>query len=116
MIELKNEEQFALMREAGLIVQRTLAALRAEVKDGITTGELDEIAEASIRSQGAPGRAAGARARPRELRAGALRAYHRRSATAWRSSSSHCMASTAPNGRCRVEITPITRPSSSTGR
>jgi len=53
MIELKNEEHFALMREAGLIVQRTLAALRAEVKDGITTGELDEIAEASIRDQGA---------------------------------------------------------------
>ena len=53
MVELKNEEQFALMREAGLIVQRTLDALRAEVKDGITTARLDAIAEESIRSQGA---------------------------------------------------------------
>ena len=53
MVELKNEEQFALMREAGLIVQRTLDALRAEVKDGVTTGRLDAIAEESIRSQDA---------------------------------------------------------------
>jgi len=53
MVELKNEEQFALMREAGLIVQRTLDALRAEVKDGVTTARLDAIAEDSIRSQGA---------------------------------------------------------------
>jgi methionyl aminopeptidase len=53
MIQLKNEEQFALMREAGLIVQRTLEALRGEVKDGVTTARLDEIAEESIRSQGA---------------------------------------------------------------
>jgi methionyl aminopeptidase len=53
MIQLKNEEQFALMREAGLVVQRTLEALRAEVKDGVTTARLDEIAEESIRSQGA---------------------------------------------------------------
>jgi methionyl aminopeptidase len=53
MIQLKNEEQFALMREAGLIVQRTLAALRSEVKDGVTTARLDAIAEESIRSQGA---------------------------------------------------------------
>lgn len=53
MVELKNEEQFALMREAGLIVGRTLEALRGEVKDGITTARLDALAEESIRSQGA---------------------------------------------------------------
>lgn len=53
MAELKTEEQFALMREAGLVVGRTLELLRGEVKDGVTTGRLDEIAEESIRSQGA---------------------------------------------------------------
>ena len=52
MAELKNEEQFALMREAGLIVARTLELLRGEVKDGVTTGRLDALAEESIRSQG----------------------------------------------------------------
>jgi methionyl aminopeptidase len=53
MVELKNEEQFALMREAGLIVQRTLQALRGEVKDGVTTARLDAIAEECIRSHDA---------------------------------------------------------------
>jgi methionyl aminopeptidase len=53
MVELKNEEQFALMREAGLIVGRTLEMLRGEVKDGVTTARLDALAEESIRSQGA---------------------------------------------------------------
>jgi methionyl aminopeptidase len=52
MAELKNEEQFALMREAGLIVARTLELLRGEVKDGVTTARLDALAEESIRSQG----------------------------------------------------------------
>ena len=53
MVELKNEEQFALMREAGLIVARTLELLRGEVKDGVTTAQLDTLAEDSIRSRGA---------------------------------------------------------------
>jgi methionyl aminopeptidase len=53
MLELKTEEQFALMREAGLVVARTLELLRGEVKDGVTTKRLDELAEESIRSQGA---------------------------------------------------------------
>ncbi|MGH3415799.1 MAG: type I methionyl aminopeptidase [Actinocrinis sp.] len=53
MVELKTEEQFALMREAGLIVARTLELLRGEVKDGVTTARLDALAEESIRSHGA---------------------------------------------------------------
>jgi methionyl aminopeptidase len=53
MVELKNDEQFALMREAGLVVARTLELLRGEVKDGVTTARLDALAEDSIRSQGA---------------------------------------------------------------
>lgn len=52
MVELKSEEQFALMREAGLIVARTLELLRGEVKDGVSTGRLDALAEESIRDQG----------------------------------------------------------------
>jgi methionyl aminopeptidase len=51
MVELKNAEQFALMREAGLVVARTLEMLRGEVKDGVTTKHLDTLAEESIRSQ-----------------------------------------------------------------
>src|SRR6185437_5520096 len=53
MVELKTEEQFALMREAGLVVARTLELLRGEVKDGVTTAKLDALAEESIRSQDA---------------------------------------------------------------
>jgi methionyl aminopeptidase len=52
-IEFKTPEQFALMREAGLVVARTLAMLREAVRPGITTLELDRMAEESIRSQGA---------------------------------------------------------------
>ena len=41
------------MRAAGLVVGRTLARLRDAVRPGITTGELDALAEQSIREQGA---------------------------------------------------------------
>jgi methionyl aminopeptidase len=53
LIELKTPEQFEAMKQAGKVVSRTLAALRSAVRPGITTGELDRIAEESIRSQGA---------------------------------------------------------------
>jgi methionyl aminopeptidase len=52
-IEIKTREQIVAMRAAGLVVGRTLELLRTEVKAGITTGELDAIAEDSIRSAGA---------------------------------------------------------------
>jgi methionyl aminopeptidase len=52
-IEIKTREQIVAMRAAGLVVGRTLELLRSEVKVGITTGELDAIAEDSIRSAGA---------------------------------------------------------------
>ena len=42
-----------LMRRAGLVVGRTLATLREAVRPGVTTAELDAIAEDSIRSSGA---------------------------------------------------------------
>lgn len=41
------------MREAGLVVARTLALLRDAVRPGITTAELDRLAEEHIRSSGA---------------------------------------------------------------
>ncbi|MEV0795009.1 type I methionyl aminopeptidase [Kribbella sp. NPDC050459] len=52
-IEIKTREQILAMRKAGLVVGRTLELLRGEVRAGITTGELDAIAEDNIRSSGA---------------------------------------------------------------
>jgi methionyl aminopeptidase len=53
MIELKTPEQIALMREAGLVVARTLGRLVEAVRPGISTQDLDRIAEESIRDEGA---------------------------------------------------------------
>lgn len=52
-LEIKTPDQVRLMRRAGLVVGRTLEVLRAAVRPGITTAELDAIAEDSIRSAGA---------------------------------------------------------------
>ena len=52
-IEIKTREQILAMRKAGLVVGRTLELLRGEVKAGISTGDLDAIAEDNIRSSGA---------------------------------------------------------------
>ena len=52
-IEIKTPDQIDGMRRAGLVVGRTLELLRASVRPGISTGELDAIAEDSIRSSGA---------------------------------------------------------------
>jgi methionyl aminopeptidase len=52
-IEIKTPEQIAVMREAGLVVARTLRILAGAVRPGVTTAELDEIAEAEIRGAGA---------------------------------------------------------------
>lgn len=51
-VEIKTPEQIAVMRRAGLLVGETLELLRASVRPGITTGELDAIAEDNIRSKG----------------------------------------------------------------
>ena len=52
-IEVKTPEQIAVMREAGLVVARTLRVLAAAARPGLTTSELDELAEAEIRAAGA---------------------------------------------------------------
>ncbi len=52
-IEIKTPEQIAAMREAGLVVARTLRILAEAVRPGVTTAELDEMAETEIRGAGA---------------------------------------------------------------
>ncbi|SDC04525.1 type I methionyl aminopeptidase [Nocardioides lianchengensis] len=52
-LEIKTPDQVLLMRQAGLVVGRTLELLRAAVRPGISTAELDAIAEDNIRSSGA---------------------------------------------------------------
>jgi methionyl aminopeptidase len=51
-VEIKTPEQIAKMRVAGLLVGETLELLRGAVRAGISTGELDAIAEDNIRSGG----------------------------------------------------------------
>lgn len=51
-IEIKTPDQVRAMRTAGLVVGRTLTRLRDAVRPGVTTGELDALAERSIREQG----------------------------------------------------------------
>jgi methionyl aminopeptidase len=51
-LEIKTPEQIGLMRVAGLLVGETLELLRSAVRPGVTTGELDAIAEDNIRSHG----------------------------------------------------------------
>ena len=53
MIKLKTREEIELMRESALIVSKTLGILAKEVKPGVTTLQLDKIAEEFIRDQGA---------------------------------------------------------------
>ena len=52
-IQIKTPEQFAVMREAGLVVAHTLGAVAAAVRPGVTTAELDALAEHEIRAAGA---------------------------------------------------------------
>lgn len=52
-VEIKTPEQIAAMRRAGLVVGRTLELLRGSVRAGVSTRELDAVAEDHIRSSGA---------------------------------------------------------------
>lgn len=51
-INLKSEAEIALMREAGRINAETLNAVKAAIAPGVTTAELNEVAEAVQRSYG----------------------------------------------------------------
>ena len=52
-IEIKTPDQLATMRAAGGVVARTLVRISEQVRPGVTTAELDEVAEASISAEGA---------------------------------------------------------------
>jgi len=51
-VEIKTPDQIAKMRVAGLLVGETLELLRSSVRAGISTGDLDAIAEKNIRDAG----------------------------------------------------------------
>lgn len=53
MIILKKAEEIKAMREAGRIVAEVLDMMREKVRPGVTTLELDRLAEAWIRKRGA---------------------------------------------------------------
>ena len=53
MIVLKGPEEIEIMRAANVIVAEVLAELRAAVRPGVTTGDLDRIAEELTRKKGA---------------------------------------------------------------
>jgi methionyl aminopeptidase len=52
-IILKSRQQIAQLREAGRIVAQTYEVLRPHIVPGVSTAELDKIAEQFIRSKGA---------------------------------------------------------------
>lgn len=52
-VTLKSRQQLVMLRSAGRIVAETFAVLRDHIRPGITTAELDAIAEEFIRSRGA---------------------------------------------------------------
>ena len=53
MIITKTREEIELMRESALIVSKTLGMLAVAVKPGVTTLQLDKLAEDFIRAEGA---------------------------------------------------------------
>ncbi|MDH3998169.1 MAG: type I methionyl aminopeptidase [Desulfuromonadales bacterium] len=53
MIVLKSPQELDKMRAAGKIVAETLALLESRVKPGVTTAELDKLAEAECAKHGA---------------------------------------------------------------
>jgi len=56
MIYLKTDEEIELMRESNLLVARTLAEVAKHIRPGVSTLELDRVAETFIRdNKGVPG-------------------------------------------------------------
>ena len=52
-VHIKTDEEVELLRESSLLVGKTLAALAERVKPGVTTLQLDAVAEEFIRDHGA---------------------------------------------------------------
>ncbi len=53
MIKIKTSEEIELMRESALIVSKTLGMLASEIRPGVTSLQLDTMAETFIRDHGA---------------------------------------------------------------
>ena len=53
MVYLKTDEEVELLREANLLVGKVLAELAKVIEPGVTTKQLDIIAETFIRDNGA---------------------------------------------------------------
>src|SRR5512133_1517343 len=53
MIYIKTDAEVELLRESNLLVSRTLAEVARHIRPGVTTLELDAIAETYIRDNGA---------------------------------------------------------------
>ncbi|MGH3622688.1 MAG: type I methionyl aminopeptidase [Sciscionella sp.] len=53
MIEIKTRAELESMRAAGIVVARTLALMAEHARPGVSTAELDELAEQTIRDAGA---------------------------------------------------------------
>lgn len=53
MIYLKTDDEVELLREANLLVGKTLAEIAKIIRPGVTTRELDKVAEEFIRDHGA---------------------------------------------------------------
>ncbi len=53
MIFLKTEDEIELLRQSNLLVGKTLAEVAKLIKPGVTTRELDKVAEEFIRDHGA---------------------------------------------------------------
>ena len=53
MIVVKTKEEIELMREAALVVSKTLGEVAKAIQPGVTSLQLDKIAEECIRDQGA---------------------------------------------------------------
>jgi methionyl aminopeptidase len=53
MIFLKNDEEIAIIKQSGLILAQTLGVVAKAIKPGITTRDLDKLAETYIYDQGA---------------------------------------------------------------
>ncbi|WKB82138.1 type I methionyl aminopeptidase [Cellulophaga omnivescoria] len=52
MVKIKTPEEIEIMRESALMVSKTLGIIAKEIKPGVTTLQLDKIAEEFIRDNG----------------------------------------------------------------
>lgn len=67
MIILKTPDEIEVMVQASRVVAETLALLKKEVRAGVTTDDLDRIAEEAIRARGATPAFKGYRSYPKTL-------------------------------------------------